>query len=155
MFKQSVIALAAAGLISVAMPFATAQSSPSNDQQAPPSQQNGMRRHGPMDPAERVRELTKQLKLTPDQQTKVQDMYESARSQMECLHHDSSISQEERHNKMMEIHQHVDAQVRALLDPGQQKKWDEMQAKREQMMRNGRPGPPEGGSGQQSPPPQQ
>jgi hypothetical protein len=151
MFKQSLIAFVAAGLVSVAMPFATAQS---NDQQAPPSQENGMRRHGPMDPAERTRELTKQLNLTPDQQTKVQEIYESARSQMESLHHDSSLSQEERRAKMMEIHKSSDAQVRGLLDPAQQKKWDEMQARREQMMRNGRPGPPEGGSGQGQQPPQ-
>jgi Spy/CpxP family protein refolding chaperone len=147
MFKQSLIAFVAAGLVSVAMPFATAQS---NDQQAPPSQENGMRRHGPMDPAERTRELTRQLKLTSDQQTKVQDIYESARSQMESVHHDSSLSQDERHSKMMEIHKNADAQVRGLLDSNQQKKWDEMQARHEQM-RNGRQGPPDAGSGQQPP----
>lgn len=147
MFKQSLIAFVAAALVSVAMPFATAQS---NDQQDPPSQENGMRRHGPMDPAERTRELTRQLKLTSNQQTKVQDIYESARSQMESVHHDSSLSQDERRSKMMEIHKNTDAQVRGVLDPPQQKKWDEMQARHEQM-RNGRTGGPEGGSGQQPP----
>ena len=144
MFKQSLIALVAAGLVSVAMPFATAQS---NDQQAPPSQENGMRHRGPMDPAERTRELTKQLNLTSDQQTKVQDIYESARSQMESLRHDSSLSQDERRSKMMEIHKNADAQVRGVLDSTQQKKWDEMQARHEQM-RNGLSGR---GSGQQPP----
>lgn len=155
MFKQSLIALLAAGLLSIAMTFATAQSSPSNDQQTPPSQENGMHRRGQMDPAERTRELTKHLNLSSDQQTKVRDIYESARSQMENLRHDSSLSQEERHTKMMEIHKNSDAQVRGLLDSAQQKKWDEMQARREQMMRNGRPGPSEGGSGQQGPSSQQ
>jgi len=56
---------------------------------------------------------------------------------------------------MMDIHKTSDAQIRALLDSGQQKKWDEMQAKSEQWMQNRRSGPPDGGSGQQGPPPQQ
>jgi hypothetical protein len=56
---------------------------------------------------------------------------------------------------MMEIHKNTDGQIRGLLDAAQQKKWDEMQAKREQRMQNRRPGPPDTGSGQQNPPPQQ
>jgi hypothetical protein len=74
---------------------------------------------------------------------------------MESLHQDSSLSQQDRHAKMMEIHKSTDAQIRALLDSTQQKKWDEMQAKREQWMKNRRPGPPDAGSAQQGPPPQQ
>ena len=42
---------------------------------------------------------------------------------------------------MMEIRKSGDAQIRALLDSTQQKKWDEMQAKREQWMQNRRPWP--------------
>jgi Spy/CpxP family protein refolding chaperone len=154
MLKQCLLVLVAAGLISIAAPFATAQDSPSNDQQSPPSQDHG-RRHGPPDPAQRTQELTKQLNLTSDQQTKVQDALQSERSQMESLHQDSSLSQQDRHAKMMEIHKSTDAQIRALLDSTQQKKWDEMQAKREQWMKNRRPGPPDAGSAQQGPPPQQ
>jgi protein CpxP len=151
MLKQFLLVLVAASLVWIAVPFAAAQDSQSNDQQSP-SQDNGMHRRGRPDPAEHTRELTKQLKLTPDQQTKVLDIYTSAHSQMESLHQDSSLSQEDRRTKMMEIHKNADTQVRALLDPAQQKKFDEMQAKREQWMQN-RHG--DGGSGQQGPPPQQ
>jgi|SRR5580658_307365 protein CpxP len=152
MLKQFLLVLVTASLVWIAAPFAAAQDSQSNDQQSSPSQDNGMRRHGPPDPAERTKELTKQLKLTSDQQTKVLDIYQSAHSQMESLHQDSSLSQEDRRTKMMEIHKNADTQVRALLDSTQQKKWDEMQAKREQWMQN-RHG--DGGSGQPGPPPQQ
>src|SRR5580700_12168627 len=111
MLKQSLLILAAAGLISIAAPFATAQNNPSpsqsqsqsNDQQAKPAQENGGRHHGPPDPAERTRELTKHLKLSSDQQTKVKDALESEHSQMESLHQDTSVSQQDRHAKMMEI----------------------------------------------------
>jgi hypothetical protein len=45
----------------------------------------------------------------------------------------------------MEIRKSTDEQIRGLLDSNQQKKWDEMQARREQKMqsqRGGEPGPP-------------
>jgi protein CpxP len=151
MLKQSLLVLAAAGLISIAAPFATAQNSPSpqsNDQQSPSAQDNGGRHHGPPDPAERTRELTKHLKLTTDQQTKVQDALVSQRSQMVSLHQDASLSQQDRRSKMMEIRKSTDDQIRGLLNSNQQKKWDEMQARREQKMQSRR-------GGQQGPPPQQ
>jgi len=154
MLKQSLLILAAAGLISIAAPFATAQNNPpsqsqsqSNDQQSATAQENGGRRHGPQDPAERTRELTKHLKLTSDQQTKVQDALVSARSQMASLHQDTSLSQQDRHSKMMEIRKSTDEEIRGFLDSNQQKKWDAMQARREQKMASRR--------GQQGPPPQQ
>jgi periplasmic protein CpxP/Spy len=149
MLKQSLLILAAAGLISIA-PLASAQDT--NSQQSPPAQENGGRHHGPPDPAKRTAELTKQLNLTSDQQPKVLAALQSEHSQMESLHQDSSLSQEDRRSKMMEIRKGTDDQIRGLLDPTQQKKWDEMQAKREQWMQNRHGGPPEGQGGA---PPQQ
>jgi protein CpxP len=155
MLKRYLLVLIAAGLISMAAPFAAAQDSPSNGQQTPPSQDNGMHRHGPPDPAQRTAELTKKLKLTSDQQTKVQDALQSEHSQMESVHQDTSLSQQDRRAKMMEIRKGTDAQIRGLLDSTQQKKWDEMQARREQWMQNRRSGAPDAGSDQPGPPPQQ
>jgi periplasmic protein CpxP/Spy len=143
MLKQSMLILAAAGLISIGAPFATAQS---NDQQSQPAQDNGGRHHGPPDPAERTREITKHLKLNSDQQTKVQQALESQRSQMESVHQDTSLSQQDRRAKMMEIHKSTNDQIRGVLDSNQQKKWDEMQARSEQRMQN---------RGAQGAPPQQ
>ena len=73
---------------------------------------------------------------------------------MESLRQDTSQSQQDRRSKMMDIHKTSDTQIRALLDSTQQKKWDEMQAKREQWMQNRRQGPPGAGADQQGPPPQ-
>jgi Spy/CpxP family protein refolding chaperone len=151
MLKQCLLVLVAASLISITTPFVTAQDGSSNNQQPPPSQDGGQR-HGPPDPAQRAQELAKHLNLTADQQTKVREILESARSQMESLRQDGSASQQDRHGKMEEIRKNADAQIRALLDSTQQKKWDEMQARREQRMQNRRSGPPD--AGQQDPPPQ-
>lgn len=164
MLKQSLIALVAAGVISLAVPYAAAQdnSSMSNgqsnnqstEQQAPPAQGNGRWHHGQPDPAMRTQELTKKLKLTADQQTKVQEVLQTEKTQMESLRQDTSSSQQDRHAKMMGVRETSDGQIRSLLDSTQQKKWDEMQAKRERRMENRRGGPPNGGD-QQAPPPQQ
>ena len=154
MLKQYLLVLLAASLISIAAPFAAAQSSndsPPNNQQ--PSQGNGGWHHAPPDPAQRTQELTKKLKLTSDQQTKVQDILQSEHSQMESLHQDASLSQQDRHGKMMDIRKTTDTQIRALLDSNQQKKWDEMQAKREQWGQGHHHGPPDAGD-QPGPPPQ-
>jgi len=153
MLKQSLLILLAVSLILIAAPFAAAQSadSPSNTQS--PAQGNPGWHHGPPDPAQRTQELTKKLDLTADQQTKVQDILQSEHSQMETLHQDTSLSQQDRHAKMMEMHKSTDAQIRALLDPTQQKKWDKMQAKREQWGQGHHHGPPDAGS-QPTPPPQ-
>lgn len=160
MLKQCMLVLVAAGLIAIAAPFATAQSSPSptppNDQPSSSAQDhgqdNGRRHYGPPDPAERTRELTEHLKLTSDQQTKVKEALESERSQMESVHQDTSLSQQDRHTKMMEVRKTTDDQIRGLLDSNQQKKWDKMQARREQWMQNRHGGSPD--SGQQNPPQQ-
>jgi Spy/CpxP family protein refolding chaperone len=150
MLKQYLLVFLAASLISIAAPLAVAQSSaqssndsPPNNQQ--PSQGNGGWHHAPPDPAQRTQELTKKLKLTSDQQTKVQDILQSEHSQMESLHQDASLSQQDRHGKMMDIRKTTDTQIRALLDSNQQKKWDEIQANREQRGQGHRHGPPDAG----------
>ncbi|MGD0760590.1 MAG: hypothetical protein ABR921_16945 [Candidatus Sulfotelmatobacter sp.] len=148
MLKQCLLVLVAAGAISIAAPFAAAQDSPPQNSDQQPSQEHG--RHHGMDPAQRTQELTRKLKLTTDQQSKVKDALESEHSQMETLHQDSSLSQDDRRAKMMDIRKTTDTQIRGLLDSNQQKKWDEMQAQRGQWGQHHGQGAPD----QQSPPQQ-
>ena len=151
MLKQHFLVFVAAGAIAIAAPFAVAQDSPTNNQSSQPSQERAKGHHGHRDPAQRTQKLTKHLSLTSDQQTKVQEIFQSEQSQMQSLHQGSSLSQQDRRAKMMDIRKNADAQVRALLDSNQQKKWDEMQAKREQRMQKRH----SEGSDQSVPPPQQ
>lgn len=142
MVKQCLLTLMLAGLVYTVTPSAIAQYSGSNDQQsapagAPPEHGRG---RGHLDPAKRSEMLAKQLNLTSDQQSKVQDILKSEQSQMQTLRQDSSVSQQDRRAKMMEIHKGSNDQVRALLDSTQQKKWDEMQSRQEQWMQGHRPG---------------
>ena len=137
MLKHSLLALALAGVIYAAPAIAQngAQNNSAPDQQSAPNAQQQQwhgHGHGEMDPAKHAEMLAKKLNLTADQQAKVQEIFKSEQSQMESLHSDSSMSRDDRHAKMMAIHQASGDQVRALLDPTQQKKWDEMQSRREE-----------------------
>jgi periplasmic protein CpxP/Spy len=126
MRTHTLLALTLAG-VSILTMSAVAQND-NNDQQAAPAEHRG--RH--MDPAKRTEMLTKQLNLTSDQQAKVLEVFKGEQSQMESLHSDSSLSQDDRRSKMMEIRKTSNDQVRALLDPDQQKKFDTMQSEHRQ-----------------------
>jgi hypothetical protein len=147
MFKHSLLALMLAGVVCTAAPVVMAQDSGAPPQQsgpegAPPEHGRG----GHMDPEMRTKRLTKELKLTSDQQSKVLDILKSTQSRMQDLRSDSSVPQEDRRSKMMEIHKASDDQIRALLDADQQKKFDAMQSRHEQWQ-----GHPQGGQGMSAP----
>ncbi|HTW57773.1 MAG TPA: hypothetical protein VMD99_06580 [Terriglobales bacterium] len=130
MIRHCLITLALAAFACTISASAIAQDNSNNN---PPAAQSEQPEHGHrhMDPERRTEMLTKQLKLTSDQQPKVLDILKSEQSQMEALHNDSSTSQEDRRSKMMEIRKSSDDQIRALLDSDQQKKFDEMQSRHE------------------------
>lgn len=132
MLKHCLLTLMLAGLVYTVAPAAIGQDSGSSDQQSAPAgaPEHGGRGH--MDPAKRTEMLTKKLNLTSDQQGKVLDILKSEQSQMQSLRSDSATPQADRHSKMMDIHKASNEQIRAVLDTGQQQKWDAMQSKREQ-----------------------
>lgn len=131
MLKNLAITLALASLIYGITPSvaqdSTAPAQQSNQPPGPPA-----RRHGNFDPARRADMLAKHLQLNSDQQTKVLDILKSTQSEMEGLRSDTSTSRDEKRTKMMEIRKNSDDQIRGLLDSDQQKKWDQMQSRRQQ-----------------------
>ena len=151
MIKHCLFALMLAGLVYAATPVASAQDT--NEQQSAPSAgQHGYGGHNHFDPDKRAAMLSKQLNLSADQKAKVTDILKSEQSQMESLRSDASVSQEDRHSKMMEIHKSSNEQISALLNPDQQKKWEEIQSKQMEHYHHGGQGP---AGTPNTPPPQQ
>lgn len=145
MYKHCLLALSLAALTCTAAPLVVAQDNGNAQEQTAPD--HG-RRH--FDPAKRAEMLGKQLNLTSDQQGKVLDVLKSEQSQMESLHSDTSLSQDDRRSKMMDIHKTSNEQIRAVLTPDQQKKFDEMQSRHEHWGQH-----PQGQNSGASNPPQQ
>ena len=145
MVKRCLLALLLTGLLSAVTPtFAQ-----DNGASGQPSEPMGGPNHGGghFDPTMRAEMLSRHLNLSADQKAKVVDILKTAQTQIESLHSDTSTPPQDRHSKMMEIHKASDDQIRAILDPTQQKKWDMMQSRREQHMQGRAPG------GQAPPPP--
>jgi len=132
MLKQSLLVITVAALLYMLLPGAVAQEPGSSDQQ--PAASEHAHAHAHMDPAKRAAMLAKRLNLNSEQQSKVEDIIKSEQSQMEGVHSDTSLSKEDRRSKMMDIHKSSSDQIRGLLDPDQQKKWDEMQSKQQERM---------------------
>ena len=131
MLKNCFLVLIFAGLVYALPVSSVAQDSGSGDQKSATA---GGPEHGHFDPAKRADRLATQLQLSSDQKAKLEDILKSEQSQMQNLRSDSSVSREDRHSKMMDIHRTSDDQIRALLNADQQKKWDAMQEKRQQRM---------------------
>src|SRR5438270_14053229 len=70
--------------------------------------------------------LTKSLNLTPDQQTKVQPLIDQARPQINAIHKDAMQKTQAIVDKTM-------SQIRPMLTPDQQKKFDDLQKARQDM----------------------
>ena len=103
-----------------------------------------------MSPDQRLQRMTQQLNLTDDQQQKIKPVLEQEQQQMQALHQDTSMSQQDRMSKMQQIRQDTNDQIKSVLNPDQQKKFEEMQNRRMYPQAGGmRPGQP-----QQAPPPQ-
>jgi periplasmic protein CpxP/Spy len=148
MLKQNLLAITLFSLVLAISPVAFTQDNGGDNQQAASAQdqQSGHRR-GHFDPQERTDMLTKQLNLTSDQQPKVLEILKSQQSQMESLRSDSSLSQDDRRSKMMDIRKSSDDQIRALLDAKQQKKFDQMLSRQQQWQgHHDAPPPPPGGN---------
>jgi len=130
--KHRLLAFLLTAVVAVTVSVVAQDNGSNNDQQSAPMAGPSEHGRGHFDPQRRTEMLTKQLKLTSDQQAKVLDILKSQQSQMESLRSDSSLSQDDRRSKMMDMHKASDDQIRTLLDSNQQKKWDEMQSKHQQ-----------------------
>jgi hypothetical protein len=162
MFKKRLLIFTAAGAVTLATALSGAQDSQANradgrsgDQTSqtanPANEHSHHRHHASFDPARRTAELTAQLNLTPDQQTKVQSALQSEDPQIQRALQDSSIARENCRTKMRDIRAATDSQIREMLDSNQQKQWDEMQTRRGERTQHRGSAAPDSNSIQQQP----
>ena len=115
-------------------------------------------RPGPMSPDEQLKRMTKDFNLTADQQAKIKPILVDARKKMEDVRNDSSGDRQAMRQKMMQIRQDTNDQVRALLADKQKEKFDKQEQERKDRMQNrqgGGPGGPGGDNQGGNPPPPQ
>lgn len=80
-------------------------------------------------PQEKADHLSQALSLNDDQKAKVLSIYEDQDKQMSALRSNSDMSRQDRRTQMQQIHAKTETQIKALLNPDQAQKYDEMQQK--------------------------
>jgi periplasmic protein CpxP/Spy len=96
-------------------------------------------RHGrsmQMGPDQQLARMTKELKLTKDQQAKIKPILADEYQQMSQLRQDTSISRQDKRAKFMDIRTKAMGQIRPLLTDKQQAKLRQIEQQREQRMRS-------------------
>jgi protein CpxP len=86
--------------------------------------------HGPMSADQRLQMLTQQLNLTSDQQAQIKPILENESQQMQSLRYDTPLSQQDRMSKMGELRESTHSQIKPILTPDQQTKWQQMMERR-------------------------
>jgi protein CpxP len=120
--------------------------------------QGGGGRRGPMSPDDQLKRMTKEFNLTADQQAKIKPILVAAQKKMEDTRSDPGADRQTMRQKMMQIRQDTNDQVRALLDDKQKEKFDKQEQERQDRMQNRRGGGPGGPGGDDqggNPPPPQ
>jgi periplasmic protein CpxP/Spy len=114
-------------------------------------------RRGMMSPDARLKQMTKDLNLTSDQQAKVKPILVDEQNKMMDLRNDTSLDRQTMREKMMQLRKDTNDQIRALLDDKQKETFDKLQQERQDRMQNrrgGGMGGPGGANPGGGPPPQ-
>lgn len=93
--------------------------------------------HHMMSVDDRVNDLDQHVNFTGDQKTQVRSILQNQQDQMGQIMHDSSLSRQDRMEKMRDLHQSSNSKIRDLLNDDQKKKFDDyMQQQRQEMMQH-------------------
>jgi Spy/CpxP family protein refolding chaperone len=139
-FGTAAAALAFGGAMLCAVPAIAQDTAPPT----PPG--GGMGPRGARMEGHQIEMLTKKLNLTPDQVTQIKAIDDDTMKQAQAVRADTSLSQQDRRGKMMDIHKASEEKIRALLTDDQKTKYDalqaEMRAKMQERMQNREGGTP-------------
>ena len=86
------------------------------------SAQDAPKKKGPS-VEQRVDRMNTALNLTADQKTKVTALFEDSQKKMRELRQDTSLSQEDRRDKMRSMREAEDKKLKEILTPDQWEKW--------------------------------
>lgn len=90
--------------------------------------------------ARRLEQMTEQLQLSTEQRSRIQVIQESFAPRTRAIFDDTTLSREQRREKMRPLRAESEAQIRQVLTAEQQTKYDQMQAQRRARFGGGRGG---------------
>ncbi len=101
---------------------------------SPENSQRGHRQQ--MSPDQQLERLSKALNLTDDQKQQIRPILQDRQEKMQSVRSDTSLSREDRMNKMRSTFEETNSKIRAILNDEQKPKFDQMQQRRREQMQN-------------------
>ena len=89
--------------------------------------------------ASRLEWLSKELNLTDDQQAKLKPILEEKSKQMKATREDSTLTQDQKSEKMKQIHESTHSQINGILTPEQQKKFAQLKEQQKEHHEGNKP----------------
>ena len=105
-------------------PSATSQGNPGGQTAGTAGETQGAPAHSQVD--ETIAWLTESVNLTPDQQNKLRPILQGEVSQMSAVNSDSTLTPEQKQQKMVDIRRAAGPQIQSVLTPEQQQKLTQM-----------------------------
>ena len=84
--------------------------------------------------------LSKQLNLTDDQKAKLKPILEDQSRQMKATREDTTLTQDQKREKMKQVHESTHSQINDILTPEQQKKFAELKEQQKAHHEENKPG---------------
>lgn len=129
--RKLAIALAAALSSGILMAQAPDQNqAPANAPAQAPTQPQATRAHHMANPNRQARRLAKKLDLNKDQVAQIKPILADRQRQMQALHADTSLSQQDRREKMRGIMEDSKNKIEAVLNDQQKQQFEQMLAQR-------------------------
>ena len=103
----------------------------------PPHGHGGMGARGAEMQHQRLEHMTQELSLSTDQVSQIAAIQEDGRKQMMALREGPAVAGEDRHAKMMEMHEAEQGKIKAVLTEVQKAKFDAMMERRHEHRHEG------------------
>ena len=147
--RSKVVAMTLSGFLALGATSAIYAQQADAPQQQQQQQQGHWGHHGRINPDAQLQHMTRMLDLTPDQQSQIKPILEARQQQMQALFQNQSLSRDDRRSQMQQIRTDTHAKIEAVLNDQQKQKFQAMQDRMQERMRNR-----QGGGGNSSTPPQ-
>jgi Spy/CpxP family protein refolding chaperone len=91
----------------------------------------------------RLKRMSETLNLTDEQKEKIRPVLQSEADQLKAMREDTSLSQDQRREKRLQIMQATRKQIREILTPEQRAKWREEREEAREKKEVGQQTPPQ------------
>ena len=136
--KTRIYSVALTALLATGLAFAAPQDGGQGPTPSPDAGQGSQGPRRPPDPSRQVKMLAKRLNLTSDQQKQILPILTDRQQQFASIRNDSSLSPNDRREKMRTLREDSETKIKAVLTDSQKATYEQMQQQMRERMQQRR-----------------